>query len=91
MKLEEVLNRIPVLEIIGNKNRAISEIIFDSRKAVENALYVAITGTVSDGHAFINSSIEYKLFTGIIALLFSSSVACNEIDNVHCNSSLAKS
>ena len=58
MKLEEVLNRIPVLEIIGNKNRAISEIIFDSRKAVENALYVAITGTVSDGHAFINSSIE---------------------------------
>ena len=58
MKLEEVLNRIPVLEIIGNKNRAISEIIFDSRKAVENALYVAIKGTVSDGHAFINSSIE---------------------------------
>ena len=58
MKLEEVLNRIPVLEIIGNKNRAISEIIFDSRKAVENALYVAIKGTVSDGHAFIKSSIE---------------------------------
>ena len=58
MNLEEILNRIPVLEIIGNKNRVISELIFDSRKAVEDALYVAIKGTVSDGHDFINSSIE---------------------------------
>ena len=58
MNLEELLNRIPVLEILGNKNRAISELIFDSRKAVENALYIAIKGTVSDGHDFINSSIE---------------------------------
>lgn len=58
MKLEEVLNRIPVLEIIGNKDREISDLSFDSRKAVENTLYVAIKGTVSDGHHFINASIE---------------------------------
>ena len=58
MNLEELLNRIPVLEISGNKNREVSEIVFDSRKAVENSLYVAIKGTVSDGHSFINSAIE---------------------------------
>ncbi len=58
MKLEEILNRVPVLEIIGNKDREVSELIFDSRKAVENALYVALKGTVSDGHDFIKSSIE---------------------------------
>lgn len=58
MNLEEVLHRIPVLEIIGNKDREISELIFDSRKAVEHSLYVAIKGTISDGHDFINSSIE---------------------------------
>lgn len=58
MKLAEVLNRISVLEIIGNENREISELIFDSRKAVESGLYVAIKGTVSDGHDFIESSIE---------------------------------
>lgn len=58
MNLETLLNRIPVLEITGNKNPEVSEIVFDSRKAVENSLYVAIKGTVSDGHLFINAAIE---------------------------------
>ncbi|MGZ5188440.1 MAG: Mur ligase family protein, partial [Kaistella sp.] len=56
MNLETLLNRIPVLEISGNKNREISEIVFDSRKAVENSLYVAVKGTVSDGHSFIDAA-----------------------------------
>lgn len=58
MNLETLLNRIPVFEITGNKNPEVSEIVFDSRKAVENSLYVAIKGTVSDGHLFINAAIE---------------------------------
>ncbi|AZB21217.1 UDP-N-acetylmuramoyl-L-alanyl-D-glutamate--2,6-diaminopimelate ligase [Kaistella haifensis] len=58
MNLERLLNRIPVLEITGNKNPEVLEIVFDSRKAVENSLYVAIKGTVSDGHLFINAAIE---------------------------------
>ena len=58
MKLEELLKRIPVLEMIGNRNTDVSEIVFDSRKAVADSLYVAIKGTVSDGHSFIDSSIE---------------------------------
>ena len=71
MNLEEVLHRIPVLEIIGNKDREISELIFDSRKAVEHSLYMAIKGTISDGHDFINSSIE----KGAIAIV------CEHIPN----------
>jgi UDP-N-acetylmuramoyl-L-alanyl-D-glutamate--2,6-diaminopimelate ligase len=47
-----------VLEIFGNKNPEVSEIVFDSRKAVGNSLYVAIKGVVSDGHDYINSAIE---------------------------------
>ncbi|MCP2037187.1 UDP-N-acetylmuramoyl-L-alanyl-D-glutamate--2,6-diaminopimelate ligase [Chryseobacterium sp. HSC-36S06] len=58
MILEVLLNRIPVLEISGSKTLEISEIVFDSRKAVENSLYVAVKGTVSDGHSFINATIE---------------------------------
>ena len=58
MILEVLLNRIPVLEISGSKTLEISEIAFDSRKAVENSLYVAVKGTVSDGHSFINAAIE---------------------------------
>ena len=42
-------------------------------------------------HASSNCEILYTLFTGIILLLFSSFVACNEIDNVHCIFSFAKS
>lgn len=57
MNLEALLNRIPVLEISGSKNPEISEIVFDSRKAVENSLYVAVRGTVSDGHSFIDAAI----------------------------------
>lgn len=57
MNLEALLNRIPVLEISGRKNPEISEIVFDSRKAVENSLYVAVRGTVSDGHSFIDAAI----------------------------------
>ena len=57
MNLEALLNRIPVLEISGRKNPEISEIVFDSRKAVEDSLYVAVRGTVSDGHSFIDAAI----------------------------------
>ena len=58
MNLEIVLQRIPVLETIGNLEKKVSEIVFDSRKAVEGSLYVALRGTVADGHSFINSAIE---------------------------------
>lgn len=58
MQLTELLNKIPTLETHGEMNSGISEIIFDSRKAVENSVYVALKGTVSDGHQFINSAIE---------------------------------
>lgn len=58
MKLEELLKRIPVLETIGNQNPEVSEIVFDSRKVDADSLYVAVKGTVSDGHSFIDSSRE---------------------------------
>ena len=58
MQLVELLNRIPVLESHGEKNRDISALVFDSRKVSENSLYIAVKGTVADGHSFIASSIE---------------------------------
>ena len=58
MNLLDLLNRIPTLEILGETNREVSEIVFDSRKVVESVLYVAIKGSVTDGHQFINSAIE---------------------------------
>jgi len=58
MQLIELLKRIPVLEIHGNDTRDITELVFDSRKVTEGSLYIAMRGTVVDGHSFIASSIE---------------------------------
>lgn len=58
MQLIELLKRIPVLEIQGNENREISQLVFDSRKVTDNSLYIAMRGTVVDGHSFIASSVE---------------------------------
>ncbi|AZA91578.1 UDP-N-acetylmuramoyl-L-alanyl-D-glutamate--L-lysine ligase [Chryseobacterium nakagawai] len=58
MIITELVNRIPVIEIHGDNNREVSELVFDSRKVTENSLYIAMRGTVVDGHSFIASSIE---------------------------------
>lgn len=58
MNLNNLLKRIPIKETHGDLNREISEIVFDSRKAVPDSVYVAIRGAVADGHQFIGSAIE---------------------------------
>lgn len=58
MTVTELVNRIPIIEIHGENNREVTELVFDSRKITENALYIAIRGTVVDGHSFITSAIE---------------------------------
>ncbi|MNU12754.1 UDP-N-acetylmuramoyl-L-alanyl-D-glutamate--2,6-diaminopimelate ligase [compost metagenome] len=58
MQLVELLNRIPVLENHGKNDREVSALVFDSRKVSEDSLYIAVKGTVADGHSFIASSIE---------------------------------
>lgn len=58
MNLTELLQRIPTLETYGAMSREVSGIVFDSRKAVENSLYVALKGTLADGHSFIDSAVD---------------------------------
>lgn len=58
MQLVELLNRIPVLENHGKNDREVSALVFDSRKVSEDSLYIAVKGTVADGHSFIAWSIE---------------------------------
>ncbi|MBO9692434.1 UDP-N-acetylmuramoyl-L-alanyl-D-glutamate--2,6-diaminopimelate ligase [Chryseobacterium sp.] len=58
MIITELVNRIPVLEIHGDNTREVTELVIDSRKVTEGSLYVAMRGTVVDGHSFIASAIE---------------------------------
>ncbi|WP_262150047.1 UDP-N-acetylmuramoyl-L-alanyl-D-glutamate--2,6-diaminopimelate ligase [Chryseobacterium foetidum] len=58
MELSKLLERIQILETAGNPEREVSALVFDSRKVTENSLYIAVRGTVADGHSYIASSIE---------------------------------
>lgn len=46
------------MEILGDGSREVSGLVFDSRKVTENSLYIAMRGTVVDGHSFIAASVE---------------------------------
>ncbi|MDO5616095.1 MAG: UDP-N-acetylmuramoyl-L-alanyl-D-glutamate--2,6-diaminopimelate ligase [Cruoricaptor ignavus] len=65
MKLLDLLHKIPVLETFGTLEKEISEVVFDSRKVTENALYIAVKGIAVDGHHFISSAIN----NGAIAIV----------------------
>lgn len=56
--LKDLLSGVTVLSMNGSNNMAIDAIVFDSRKAVDNTVFVAIKGTTVDGHDYISSVIE---------------------------------
>lgn len=58
MKLNDILLGVSNKQIIGNTDIEIADVQFDSRKIQAGALFIAISGTQSDGHTYIGSSIE---------------------------------
>ncbi|KQR95699.1 UDP-N-acetylmuramoylalanyl-D-glutamate--2,6-diaminopimelate ligase [Chryseobacterium sp. Leaf180] len=58
MQLAELLKGISVIEIQGDDRREVSSLVFDSRKVTEKSLYIAVIGTVTDGHSYIDSSVD---------------------------------
>lgn len=58
MVLKDILYKVTINAVIGSTNITVSNIEFDSRKIDNNALFVAISGTITDGHNYIESVIE---------------------------------
>lgn len=56
--LKDILYKVRLTGVIGSTNSSVSGIAFDSREVKRNSLFVAIRGTVSDGHNFISGAIE---------------------------------
>lgn len=56
--LSDILYKAGLEEVLGSTNLAISSICFDSRKAKKEALFIAVRGTQSDGHDFIQKAID---------------------------------
>ena len=52
-QLDDILKNVKVLEIRGKDKELTGKIIFDSRMVEKGDMFVALKGTVSDGHAYI--------------------------------------
>lgn len=56
--LNDILFGENLLEILGSKDVAISQICFDSRTISSDCLFVAVKGTQTDGHRYIQQAVE---------------------------------
>ncbi|MDX5429113.1 MAG: UDP-N-acetylmuramoyl-L-alanyl-D-glutamate--2,6-diaminopimelate ligase [Bacteroidota bacterium] len=55
--LKDILYKVPLDEVVGSTNKAISNIHFDSRKIQKDGLFIAQKGTQVDGHEYISAAI----------------------------------
>ena len=74
-QLKDILYKVGIEAVHGTTDVTISKIEFDSRKVELNDVFVAIRGTVSDGHEYI----EKALSLGAVAVI------CEEFPNVIVN------
>ena len=58
MKLSELLKSIKTTHVTGNDEVEITDINIDSRRIEKGHLFIAIKGTVTDGHKYIAKAIE---------------------------------
>lgn len=56
--LKDILYKVAIESVHGTTETAVNKIEFDSRKVEENDVFVAIRGTISDGHDFIGKAIN---------------------------------
>ncbi len=57
-QLKDILYKVPIEKVIGNTAISVNQLVFDSRIVLQNDVFIAIKGTVSDGHQFIDTALE---------------------------------
>ncbi len=58
MQLKDLLYKIPLLATSGSMDTDITDLTMDSRTAGPGSLFVALRGTVTDGHAHIETAVR---------------------------------
>jgi len=56
--LKDILYKVEPITILGDSNRNINQLQFDSRKVAQDDVFIAVNGTQVDGHKFIDSCIK---------------------------------
>jgi UDP-N-acetylmuramoyl-L-alanyl-D-glutamate--2,6-diaminopimelate ligase len=57
-KMTDILYGVSLKQVLGSTDLDVSSVCFDSRQAQTGALFIAVRGTLSDGHQFINNAID---------------------------------
>ena len=57
MKLENLIKHLKLKAVAGSIDKIIDSIDFDSRRVQTNSLFVAVRGTQTDGHQYIEKAI----------------------------------
>jgi UDP-N-acetylmuramoyl-L-alanyl-D-glutamate--2,6-diaminopimelate ligase len=63
--LKDILYKAGLLDVQGSTNVAVTSVTADSRKVEKHGMFVAVKGTQSDGHQFIDQAVK----TGAIAIV----------------------
>jgi len=58
INLKDILWKVAIEAVHGSTDVAIEKMEFDSRKVSENDVFIAIRGSISDGHEFIETAIN---------------------------------
>jgi UDP-N-acetylmuramoyl-L-alanyl-D-glutamate--2,6-diaminopimelate ligase len=74
MNLRHLLKDIKFECIKGNLDISISDILYDSRKVVNNSLFICISGVNTDGHDYIHKAVE----KGAIAIVVEKDMEVND-------------
>lgn len=57
-RINDILVKCNVIDVVGRDGREVSSLIFDSRKSAEKVAFFAVRGTQVDGHDYISKAIE---------------------------------
>lgn len=56
--LKDILYKVTINAVVGSTSIAVNKIEFDSRNIKSNDVFVAISGTITDGHKYISKAVN---------------------------------
>lgn len=57
-RIKDLLRNVAITSISGKEDALVGNIEFDSRRVIPETLFVAVKGTLTDGHEFINDAVR---------------------------------